>query len=109
MRLPQSVATSTKAAPPADLSNIDRTIWVTVYQSRFISASVRPHVEIEYPSKEDGASPIRTTVSLQPGKAKITLSFSDWKDGQVTSATYEVPVVDPEPIAENTAAQEVAV
>lgn len=38
------------------------------------------------------------------GKAKVTLSFPDWKDGRVAPATYEVPVVDPEPKAENRAA-----
>ena len=27
------------------------------------------------------------------GQAKVTLSFPDWKDGNVTPATYEVPIV----------------
>ena len=27
------------------------------------------------------------------GKAKITVSFPDWKDGKVTPATFEVPVL----------------
>jgi hypothetical protein len=31
------------------------------------------------------------------GKAKITLSFPDWKEGRVAPATYEVTVVDAEP------------
>ena len=38
------------------------------------------------------------------GKAKVTLSFQEWKDSRVAPATYEVPVVDPEPKAENPAA-----
>jgi hypothetical protein len=29
--------------------------------------------------------------------AKVTLSFADWKEGKVAPATFEVPVVDPEP------------
>jgi hypothetical protein len=37
---------------------------------------------------------------------KVTLSFPDWKDGQVAPATYEVSVVDPEPKAENREAAE---
>ena len=27
-------------------------------------------------------------------KAKVTLSFPDWKDGKIAPATFEVPVVD---------------
>ena len=34
------------------------------------------------------------------GKAKVTLSFPDWKDSNVTPATYEVPIVRAEPGAE---------
>ena len=30
------------------------------------------------------------------GKAKVTLSFPDWKDGNVRPATYEVPIVGAE-------------
>ena len=29
------------------------------------------------------------------GKAKVTLSFPDWKGGKVTPATFEVPVAEP--------------
>lgn len=43
------------------------------------------------------------------GKAKVTLSFPDWKDVHVYPATYEVPVVDPEPRAEDRVTEEVAV
>jgi hypothetical protein len=28
-------------------------------------------------------------------KAKVTLSFPAWKDGKVTPATIEVPIVEP--------------
>jgi len=31
------------------------------------------------------------------GMAKVTLSFPDWKEGKVAPATFEIPVVDPEP------------
>jgi hypothetical protein len=30
----------------------------------------------------------------QKGKAKITLSFPAWREGNVASATFEVPVID---------------
>ena len=36
------------------------------------------------------------------GKAKVTLSFPDWKDGNVTLATYEVPIVEAKPRSEGT-------
>jgi hypothetical protein len=35
--------------------------------------------------------------------AKVTLSFPDWKDGNVVPATYEVPIVGAEPTAEGKA------
>jgi hypothetical protein len=28
------------------------------------------------------------------GKAKVTLSFADWAEGQVAPATFEVPIAD---------------
>lgn len=31
------------------------------------------------------------------GKAQITLSFPDWKEGQVVPATFEVPIEGPKP------------
>jgi hypothetical protein len=31
------------------------------------------------------------------GKAKVSLSFADWKEGHVAPATFEVPIGDPEP------------
>jgi len=30
-------------------------------------------------------------------KAKVTYSFEAWKEGNVTSTTIELPVVEPEP------------
>jgi hypothetical protein len=30
------------------------------------------------------------------GKAKVTLSFPDWAEGQVAPATFEVPIAEPE-------------
>jgi hypothetical protein len=29
------------------------------------------------------------------GKAKVRLSFPDWKDGEVASATFELPIAEP--------------
>jgi hypothetical protein len=33
-------------------------------------------------------------VDAANGKAKITLSFADWKQGNVAPTTEEVPIVD---------------
>jgi protocatechuate 3,4-dioxygenase beta subunit len=43
---------------------------------------------------------VRVPSEAGHGKAKVTLSFPDWKDGNVTPATYEVPIVGVEPEAE---------
>jgi hypothetical protein len=40
--------------------------------------------------------PVRVSDEAAPGKAKITLSFADWKEGKVTPATFEVLMVEPE-------------
>jgi hypothetical protein len=76
--------------------------------------AIRPVAEIEFPGKEPGAKPISTRLQLErcpqcnrrfycpvrvpkdagQGKAKITLSFPAWTDGQVVPATVEVPIVD---------------
>jgi hypothetical protein len=37
---------------------------------------------------------VRVPAEAANGKAKITLSFADWKEGNVASATLEVPIVD---------------
>jgi hypothetical protein len=46
---------------------------------------------------------VRVPSEAGKGKAKVTLSFPDWKDAEVAPATYEVPVIDPEPKAVSTA------
>jgi hypothetical protein len=33
------------------------------------------------------------------GKAKVTLTFSDWKEGRVAPATFEVAILDAAPAA----------
>jgi hypothetical protein len=39
---------------------------------------------------------VRVPSEAGKGKAKVTLSFPDWKDGNVTPATYEVRIVGTE-------------
>jgi hypothetical protein len=38
---------------------------------------------------------VRVPAEAANGKAKVTLSFPDWKEGQVAPTTQEVRVVDP--------------
>jgi hypothetical protein len=38
---------------------------------------------------------VRVPGDAGEGKAKVTLSFPDWKEAQVVSTTIEVPIVDP--------------
>ncbi len=88
--------------------------WVEVYLSESIPRSVRPHVEIEYPGKEDGVPPIRTRVSLQPwqasfiatvrvpeeagpGSARVYLSFPEWKSFDVAPCVRELPLTEASP------------
>jgi hypothetical protein len=40
---------------------------------------------------------VRVPEEAGKGKAKVTLSFDVWKEGRVKPATFEVPIVDPEP------------
>jgi hypothetical protein len=40
---------------------------------------------------------VRAPGEAGKGKAKVTLSFPDWKDGRAAPATYEVAVEDAEP------------
>jgi hypothetical protein len=47
---------------------------------------------------------VRVPDEAGKGKAKVTLSFANWKEGYVTPATFEVPIVEPE--AKAVAAQE---
>jgi hypothetical protein len=37
---------------------------------------------------------VRVPAEAANGKAKITLSFADWKEGNVAPTTLEVPIVD---------------
>jgi hypothetical protein len=39
---------------------------------------------------------VRVPEEAGKGKAQVTLSFPDWKDSRVVSATVEAPVVDRE-------------
>ena len=38
--------------------------------------------------------PVRVPDEAGNGKAKVTVSFPEWKEGKVAPATFEVPVVD---------------
>ena len=38
--------------------------------------------------------PVRVPDQAVKGKAKVTLSFADWKDGKVTPSTFEVPIAE---------------
>lgn len=40
---------------------------------------------------------MRVPSNVGNGKALVTLSFPDWKDGNVTPVTFAVPIVQPEP------------
>ncbi len=76
-----------------------------------VPSGVNPVAEIEFPSPVPGKDPIRSTVSLDhrcctcnfqaevwvpeelnPGKARITLSFPAWTEAQVNSTTVEVRI-----------------
>jgi hypothetical protein len=46
-------------------------------------------------------SPVRVPKGAGQGKAKVKLSFDAWKEGKVTSAAFEIPIVEPEPKAES--------
>lgn len=39
---------------------------------------------------------MRVADKFGPGKAKVRLSFADWKAGEVAAATYEIPVPGPD-------------
>jgi hypothetical protein len=76
-----------------------------------VPADVHPVAVIEFPNRDPDKPPLRTTVVLKKrcctycfhvtvrtpdgagkGKAKVTLSFPDWKEGRVAPRTFEVPV-----------------
>jgi hypothetical protein len=95
--------------------------WVMVWQSESIPPSVNPRMEIEFPSKKPGGSPIKTDVALRrtgqaaflatvrvpdeagPGEAKVRLSFPDWKGFDVAPTVRGLPLVDPGPEEEKMA------
>jgi hypothetical protein len=43
---------------------------------------------------------VRVPEEAGTGKARVTLSFPDWKEGQVAPATFELPIADAQPAAE---------
>jgi hypothetical protein len=45
---------------------------------------------------------VRVPEEASNGNAKVRLSFPDWKEGQVVSSAFEIPIVDPEPTAKTT-------
>jgi hypothetical protein len=72
-----------------------------------------PTVAVEFPGKNPVDKAIAAKVTLRycecgrrfwfqvrvppeagKGKAKVTLSFPDWKEAKIAPATFEVPVVD---------------
>jgi hypothetical protein len=40
---------------------------------------------------------VRVPGEAGKGKAKVTLSFPDWKDGEVAPATFEMPIAKTDP------------
>jgi hypothetical protein len=42
---------------------------------------------------------VRVPEEAGSDKAKVTLKFSDWKEGNVAPASYHVPIVDGQPEA----------
>jgi hypothetical protein len=77
-------------------------------------AAVHPVADIEFPAADAKAKPVRMSIALKSrccgtlfretvavpevvtlGKAKVSLSFPDWKDGHVTPTTGEVAVTNP--------------
>ena len=38
---------------------------------------------------------MRVADKIGPGKVKVTLSFAEWKEGNVAEATYELPAPEP--------------
>lgn len=44
---------------------------------------------------------VRVPEEAASGKAKITVSFPDWGKDHVAPATFEIPVLEPEPKGES--------
>jgi RNA polymerase sigma factor (sigma-70 family) len=91
------------------------TAWLSPYKG--LPADAHPTAEVEFPNKEPGGKPVKVRLPLTKrlpgdnlfmaplpvpegaggGKAKVTVQFSDWKDGRVVPASFEVPVEAPKP------------
>jgi hypothetical protein len=41
--------------------------------------------------------PVRVPDEASNGNAKVTLSFPEWKEGKVAPASFEIPIIEPEP------------
>jgi hypothetical protein len=37
---------------------------------------------------------VRVPAEAAPGKAKVTISYPDWKDGKVAPAVFAIPIVN---------------
>ena len=87
-----------------------------VAYERLVPNGVRPHAEITYSERTPGEpgqkqsidfkqrcctynfwDPVRVPESAGPGKARINLSFDEWKEGHIHSSTALVEVVGPKP------------
>jgi RNA polymerase sigma factor (sigma-70 family) len=87
--------------------------WVSVEHGRGVPKDVHPIAEITFPANTPDAKPVTLKVPLTQrrsgslfdgsvrvpeqagsGTAKVVLSFADWKEAKVESATYEVPIID---------------
>jgi hypothetical protein len=90
--------------------------WVGLSDEKGIPADIHPVVDIEFPAKGPDTKPVRLKVPLKVtsgmscfysplrvpeevglGKAKVTISFPDWRGAKVAATTLEVPVKDSEP------------
>jgi hypothetical protein len=89
--------------------------WVVISQDESIPPSISPRMEIEFSGKEKGGPPTKITVALRrtgqalfigtvmvpsdvgDGKAKVRLSFPEWKGFDVAPTVQEVPVTEPGP------------
>jgi len=40
---------------------------------------------------------VRVPAAAGTGKAKVSVSFADWKEGKVASATFDIEVTDQAP------------
>jgi hypothetical protein len=49
---------------------------------------------------------VRVPDEASIGKAKVTLTFPDWKDGKVAAVTIQVPIVDAPPKPENCSSEQ---